>query len=111
MTRCRAIEPVLVEGGDGHQIWQIDVVRELDAACDDAVDEIEPLHVDAGGSARLIHVDRVRHTTDQPVRMRVLAAEHGMNLDDVLLEIERLEVMRHRHEVRFGWQFIARWPQ
>ena len=40
--------------------------------------------------------------------MRVLAAEHGLDLHDLLLEIERLEVVRHRHQVGLGGQLVGR---
>jgi hypothetical protein len=41
-----------------------------------------------------MHVDGAGHAAHQPVRVRVLAAEDGVDLDDLLLEIEGLEVVR-----------------
>jgi len=40
--------------------------------------------------------------------VRVLAAEDGVDLDDLLLEVQRLQVMRHRHQVGLGRQLV-RW--
>ena len=47
------------------------------------------------------------HAADQPVRMRILAAEDRLDLHDLLLEIERLEIMRDRHQIGFGRQLIG----
>ena len=38
----------------------------------------------------------------------VLAAEDGADRHDLLLEIERLQIMRHRHQVGFRRQQVGR---
>ena len=48
------------------------------------------------------------HAADQPVRVRVLAAEDRLDLDDLLLEVERLEVVRRRQQIRLGRQLVRR---
>ena len=55
----------------------------------------------APNGAGAIDVDRRRHATHQPVGVRVLAAVDGMDLDDLLLEIERFQIMGDRHQVGF----------
>ena len=40
--------------------------------------------------------------------MRVLAAEHGVHLDELALPVERLEVVRDRHQVGLGRQSVGR---
>jgi hypothetical protein len=55
-----------------------------------------------------VQVDRTGHAAHQPVRVRVLAAEDGVDLDDLLLEVQRLQVVRHRHQVGFGRQLVGR---
>jgi len=102
------MEPVLVEAGDGGQIGHVDLIDELDAAVDDVADLVEPLHVDCTHRAGVVHIDRARHPTHQPVRMRVLAAEDGVDLDDFLLKIECFQVVRDRHQIGFGWQLVGR---
>ena len=39
--------------------------------------------------------------------MRILAAEHRLDLDDLALEIQRLDVMGHRHQVGFRRQLVG----
>ena len=68
---------------------------------------VEPLHVDRADGAGPVDIDRAGHAADQPVRMRVLAAVDGVDLDDFLLEIERLEIMRDRHQIGFGRQSVG----
>jgi hypothetical protein len=55
-----------------------------------------------------VEVDRTRHAAHQPVRVRVLAAEDGVDLDDLFLEVQRLQVVRHGHQVGFGRQLVGR---
>jgi hypothetical protein len=40
--------------------------------------------------------------------VRVLAAEDGLDLDDLFLEVQRLQVVRHGHQVGFGRQLVGR---
>ena len=72
------------------------------------LDHVEPFHVDRADRACRVHVDRRRHAAHQPVRVRILAAEDRLDLDDFLLEVERLEVVRDRHQVGFRRQLVGR---
>ena len=40
--------------------------------------------------------------------MRIAATEDGVDLDDLALEIERLEVVRDRHQIGLGRQLVGR---
>ena len=100
--------PVLVEPGDREQVGDVDLVDEVDRAVDDRADQVQPLHVDRADRARRVQVDRRGRAAHQPVRVRVAAAEDRLDLDDLLLEVERLEVVRDRHQVRFGRQLVRR---
>ena len=55
----------------------------------------------------LVEVEGARRAAHQVVRVRVLAAEHRVDLDHLLLPLERLEVVRHRHEVRLRRQLVG----
>ncbi|MPM14565.1 hypothetical protein SDC9_60929 [bioreactor metagenome] len=103
-----AIEPVTIEAADRDHVGDVDVAVELGRLVDDRGDEVQPLHVDRADRADAVDVDRARHAAHQPVRMRVLAAEDGVDLDDLLLQIKRLEVMGRRHQIRLGRQQIGR---
>src|SRR5207237_70300 len=103
-----AIEPVLVERADGDDVGQIDLLHELDRAVDDGGNEIQPLHIDGADRTGPVDIDGAGHAANQPVRMRILAAIDGVDLDDLLLEVERLQIMRDRHQVRFGRQLVGR---
>ena len=105
--QAAAIEPVLVERSDGHDVRQIDLIVEFDGPINDFSDVVQALHIDRADAADAVHVDRAGHAAHQPVRMRVLAAEDGVDLDDLLLEIERFEIMRHRHQIGLGRQVIG----
>ena len=102
-----AVKPILVKGGDGREIGQIDLFDEFDRAIDDGADLVEPLHVDRADGAGPVDIDRAGHAADQPVGMRILAAVDGVDLDDFLLEIERLQIMRDGHQIGLGRQPVG----
>ncbi len=70
--------------------------------------KFDPLHVQRAHGADAVDVDGARDPAYEPVRVRVLPAEDRLDLDDVLLEIERLEVVRHRHEVGLRRELVRR---
>ena len=107
-AQAPAVGPILIEGRDGHEIGQIDLVDELDGAVDDRGDQIQPLHVDRAHRARVMDVDGAGHAADQPVRMRVLAAVDGVDLDDLFLEVERLQIVGDGQQIGLGRQPIGR---
>ena len=40
--------------------------------------------------------------------MRILAAEHGVNLDDFLLPLQRVQIMRDADQVHFRRKLVSR---
>ena len=59
-------------------------------------------------TAPSLQIDGAGDAAHQPVRVRILAAEDGVDLDDVLLEIEGLQVMGDGHQVGFRRQLVGR---
>ena len=56
----------------------------------------------------LVQIDRRRHAADEEaLEVRVLAAEDRVDLDHLALPLERLEVVRDRHEVRLRRQLVG----
>ena len=55
-----------------------------------------------------MHVDRARHTAHEVIRVRVLAAQNRVDLDDFLLEVKHLKVVRHGKKVHGRRQFHLR---
>ncbi len=99
----------LVDRADREQIGHVDVAAERLRLIDQRAHEVQALHVDRRtGREIAVDVDRARHAADQVVRVRVLAAEDRVDLDPLLLQVERLEVMRDGHQVRFRRQQIGR---
>src|ERR1019366_4987890 len=84
---------------------EIDTADEIHAVGDELIQCCNRLHIER----RLgVGIDRSGHTADQEtLRMRVLAAKKGVDLDEAALKIERLQVMRRRHQVGFGRQSIG----
>ena len=66
--------------------------------------------IDRGGAGprAAVHADRGGRAADQEIRVRILAAEDGLQLRDLALPRERIEIMRHRHEVRLRRQLVER---
>jgi hypothetical protein len=58
----------------------------------------QPLGVHGGIRVEVYWIWYAAH---QEVRVRILAAENGVQDGDVALPGERLEVVRNRHEIRF----------
>ena len=75
-------------------------------ACDQLMQRCNRVHVER----RLrIGVDRRRHAADEEaLQVRILAAQDGVDLDEAPLPVERLEVMRHGHEIGLWRQLIGR---
>ena len=105
MQAAAPLGPVLVERGHGQQVGNIDLVDELIGLADETRNKIKPLGVDGGD---FVDVDGARHAADQIVRVRILAAEDGVDLDDFFLPLERVEIVRHADQVDFGRQLVGR---
>ena len=105
-----AVEParLLVQRADGQHVGQIDVAVERVALVDARLDEVEPLHVDGRPRRAIaVDVDGAGHAAHQVVGVRVLAAEDGVDLDPFLLQVQRLQVVRHGHQVGLGRQDVG----
>ena len=79
------------------QIRQIDLFDEFYRPVDNGRHQIQPFHVDRAHRTNPVDVDGARHTAHQPIRMRVFAAVHRMDFDDVLLEVQSFQIMRDGH--------------
>ena len=94
--------PVLVEGGDGQQVGDVDLVDEL------GVVAIRRASMQRDRARALIAAGAVEVERRSPrrrpasLRVRVLAAEDGVDLDDLPLEVERLEVVRDASRLASG---------
>ena len=61
--------------------------------------------------SRLVRIHRGRHATDEErLRVRILAAQHRMDTDEILLKGERFQVVGYRHEIHFGRQRVGGVP-
>ncbi len=65
----------------------------------------EPLHVDG---RNFVDVDGARNAADKVVRVRILAAEDGMDLDDFFLPLQRIEIVSDCDQVHFRRQLVSR---
>ncbi len=91
--------PILVKGGHCQKIGDIHTSDEIARLVDQAAHLGDRSGVDR---CLTIGVDRSGHATDEEaLQMRILSAEDCVHADDVALPIERLEVVRHCHEVCF----------
>ena len=83
------LEPIRIERGNRLNIGKIHVFDEFDGLTGDVAHVVHRHFVDhRTGSARSVHVNRASDAADQIVRMRVLAAQNRVNLDDFTLEIQ-----------------------
>ena len=90
--------PLFVEARDRHQVGNIDLFDKFFSLLDEAADMVQPLHIDG---VHLFRIERARHPAHQVIRVRVLAAENGMDLHDLLLPLQRFQIMRHRQQIHF----------
>ena len=100
-----ALDPVLVEAGDGQGVRDIDLVDERRMVGDDGLHLGELLGVDGRVG---VEIDGTGHAADDEVRVRVLAAEDGVQPGRVALPGERLQVVGDRHQVGLGRQLVGR---
>ncbi len=106
-----AVEParLLVERADREHVRDIDVVDELDHLADAGLDEVQPFHVDRRTLGPVpVDIDGAGHAAHHVVRVWVLAAEDGVHLHPLFLEIERLQIVGHGHEIGLGRQDVSR---
>ena len=97
--------PVLVKRRDGQQVGNINLFDEGLGVGQQFANVGETLGVDGVG---LVDVQRARRAADEIIRVRVLAAENRVDLDNFLLPFQRLEVMRHAQQVRLRRQLHGR---
>ena len=101
------LRPVFVERGHRKHIGDIHLVDKLIRLIDQLRNQIQSLGVDR---RHFIHVDGAGNAADQVVRVRVLAAEHRVDLDDFLLPHQRVQVVSHGDKVHLRRQYIGRMP-
>ena len=95
---------VQIVGRDGEEVGEIDLLDEglhlVDRVADDGEHVGVERHVAVG-------VDGEGDAADDEVGVRVLAAEDGVNLDEVGLGVQRLQVVRHRKEVDLRRELVG----
>ncbi len=59
------------------------------------------------GCVRLIAIHRRRHAAHQiGLRVGILATQHGLDANELALQLQRFNVVRHRQQIRFRRQLI-----
>lgn len=96
---------VLIKSGDGDNVRIIYFVDEIVAGLHQLLQVAQGELVDG---LVIVHVDGAGHAADQEVRVRVLAAQNGVDLDHVPLPDQGLEVMRHAQQIHFRRQLVGR---
>ena len=107
MQPAAVLGPVLVERGHRQQVGNIDLVDKLVGLVDQSRYQVEPLGVDR---RHFIHIDGAGNSAHQVIRMRILAAEDRVNLDDFLLPLQGVKIVRHADQVHLGRQLVGRMP-
>ena len=98
-------EPFRIEGRNGFDVRQVDVLREGNGILRDILHVVERhfVHHDTR-SPRVVQVDGAGDTAHEIVGVRIFSAEDGVNFDDFLLEVERFKVMRYGEKIYGGRQ-------
>ena len=96
--------PLRIERSDSHQIGNIQPFHDLLRAFDQVAHVLQPLHVDG---VVALHINGTGYAAHQIMRVRILSTKDGVNLDHFLLPLQRFQIVRHRHQVRFGRQLIG----
>src|ERR1019366_7361489 len=76
--------PVRIERCHRQQIGNVHALHHLLRVLDQPLHIVQPLHVDG---VVALHGDRRRHPAHQIIRVRILSAEDGVDLDDLLLPL------------------------
>ena len=94
------LEPIRVEGCNGLDVRNIDVRDDINGVLGDLTHIVQRHFVHHRAlSARIVDVDRAGDAAHEIVRMRVLAAQNGMNAHDFTLEVEHFKVVRDRKQI------------
>ena len=99
------LRPVFVERSYSQQIGNINLVDELIRLGNQSRHQVQPLGIDG---RHFIHIDRAGNSAHKIIRVRILATEHCVNLDNFLLPFQRVKVMRHTNQVHLGRQLVSR---
>gem|GEM_PF-7086711 len=99
--------PFRVEGSYRQKVRQVEVLHHRHGLLDEPLHHVQALHVDG---VVAFEIDGAGHAPHEVVGVGVLATEDRVDFDDFLLPAQRLQVMRHRHEVRLGRQLVRRVP-
>ena len=104
-----AFEPIAIEARDRQNVGDIHLTYKCLGRLGHLQQEIDAFQVH--GCVRFVGVERGGHASDEKrLQMRILAAEHRVNPDKLLLELECLQVMRNGHEVGFRREMIGGVP-
>ena len=96
---------ILVKSGDGHDVRVVHLVDEVVAGLHQLFQVAQGKLVDG---LVIVHVDGAGHAAHQEVRVRVLAAQDGVDLDHVPLPDQGLEIVRHAQQVHLRRQLVGR---
>ena len=97
--------PILVERRDRQQVRDIDLLDKGLGVVEQFAHVSQALGINRIG---LVNIERARGSAHQVVRMRVFPAEDRMHLHDLLLPIQRFEIVRQAQQVDFRRQFHRR---
>jgi hypothetical protein len=98
--------PVGIEGADGGDVDQVDVLDEVGKLVDETLDRHQALD---GEHGLRIGGDRVGHAADGHILdVRGLGAEDGDDLVGLALHFQRLQVVCHGHQVHLGRELHRR---
>ena len=98
--------PLGVGRGQEHDVGQVDLLDERPHGGEPLAQEADALGVDG---LRAAGVQRRGHPAhEEGLRVRVLAAQDGVDADHVALPLERLQVVRDEQQVLLGRQPVGR---
>ena len=99
--------PVLVEGGDSHQVREIHLFYKILSFLNEPPYIGQSFGVEASGA---VFINGTGHTPDEVVGVRVFTPEDRMHLDDFLLPLEGFKVVCNRKEVDLRRKFHLGMP-
>ena len=98
--------PIEIERGHRQNVRQIDAQNKILGFAEQTEQESDLVGIDG---LFAVGVHRAGHPTDQVgLQVGVFGTQDGMRFDDIALPVKRLEIVRHRHQVGFGGQFVSR---
>jgi hypothetical protein len=96
--------PVGIERSNGHQVGQVHLLNEVGSVIEQLADVSEALGIDA---VDVVDVEGTRRAAHEVVRVRVLAAEDRVDLDQFLLPLQGLEVVSDTDQVHLRRELVG----